>query len=844
MSKYKRTAEWVWYKNDTTAKCREDLILAAQNRYVYFRKSFELQGDVKESLVDVSADGRYILYVNGERVGRGPARCSPEWQSYDTYNITQLLKPGKNTIATLVHSYGKDTSWYELPRWEAGEAFGCGGFFLQGKVITTSGEITLDTGISWKALLSEAWKQNTVNGRVGFTEELDARKAPQGWVFPNFNDHAWAEAYVLRSPGEWGSNDVIPFPVMTPRDIPFLFEEIHLPSTIPSINEVRNMTGSLEEAVSAEKLESLSTCRIENIKSLMKDNGDAVVTTSPGKSAVIILDYGRIQQGRVYLSVNGPEGSVIDIRFGERLAEDGSIFIPPWSYGGHHGSYVQTHRLILPGGPFEWEMFDFNGFQYVQATIRNCETPLHIFKIATNFTSYPVGNRGKFSCSDNLLNSIYDISAYTLQCCMLDSYEDCPSREQRQWTNDQYVHLNVNYAIFGDTHLARRLMMQVAQSQRADGQVMMCAPGDLSSSTAKNMSDFTLHWIMSFVPYVRYTGDAMILRELYPNIIRGINWAELHLNEDDLLDSVPGILWIDWAEIDKTGELTEINCRFVGCLRIAADIAEQLGIEYESTRCRALADRISNAINKILWDPTRGVYIDTRNKGVTSRRVSQQCNVAAMYFGVAPQDRWESILKYILDENRLVMTNAHGTYGTVPFDNEHDVVLAHAFYMHFLHIILAKVGRFDAILKNIRHWWGPQAKAGVSTWAEAFEPADSHTLCHAFMSTPGYDLPTYILGVQPMTDGFKRFSVAPQMGGLTWANGVFPSVAGDISVSWTLTSEEFQFVVDVPTGTVAELLLPDLPFLENVTCDGTHVSGVQFVVESGNHKLIARIKNK
>ena len=117
--------------------------------------------------------------------------------------------------------------------------------------------------------------------------------------------------------------------------------------------------------------------------------------------------------------------------------------------------------------------------------------------VAVNFTSYPVAYRGKFECDDALLNNIYGISGYTLQCCMLDSYEDCPSREQRQWTNDQYVHLMSNYGLFGDDLLARQLLVQVEQSQRQDGQVMMCAPGDFAVTDNFNMPGFTLHWIMS-----------------------------------------------------------------------------------------------------------------------------------------------------------------------------------------------------------------------------------------------------------------------------------------------------------------------------------------------------------
>ena len=842
--KYKRRAEWVWRPRDLGMETSmEARVRTEANRFVYFRKSFTLDGDAVQARVDASADGRYLLYVNGRRVGRGPARCSPEWQSYDTYDLQPYLRPGRNVIAALVHSYGRDCAWYELPRWEAASAFGCGGWFLQGQIMTAAGrEVLLDTGEAWRCLLSDAWRQDTKNGMVGYAEELDARKVPVGWLMPEFDDNTWPVAQVLRAPGMWGSNDVVPFPVMTPRDISFPMEELRLPVAILRVGEVVNATGKLEEAFSSEELKPLSLCRLEGIESLVHEDGKAVIQTSPGHSLSIVFDFGRTQQGRVCFSADGPAGAVLDIRHGERLTPDGRVAVSPWTWENGDLYYVQTNRVILPAGPFEWEMFEYGGFRYVQVTVRNCGGPLQMKRLAVNFTSYPVGNRGQFTCSDPLLDDIYRISAYTLQCCMYDSYEDCPSREQRQWTNDQYVHLTANYALFGDTHLARRLLIQVAQSQRPDGQVMMCAPGDLSSSTRNNMSEFTLHWIMSIEQYVRYTGDEAILRELYPSIIKGLAWFERHLDDDDLLNNVPGCLWIDWAEIDKKGELTEINCRFVGCLRIAADIAGRLGIAHDAARCRALANRISAAVNRHLWDEKRGSYIDTRRNGAQSRRVSQQCNTAAMFFGVAPRERWERIFACILDENRLRMTNAFGTYGKVPFDDEHDVVLSHAFYMHFLHAVLDRVGRHADIAHNIRRWWGPQAKMCVSTWAEAWEPDAGHTLCHAFMCTPGYDLPTYVLGVRPLADGFTRFAVAPQTGGLAWARGVFPSVRGDISVSWQLSDKTFELTVEVPVDTEAEISLPDLPCVPAaVTLDGLAVSGERFVAGPGAHRLAAQL---
>lgn len=222
-----------------------------------------------------------------------------------------------------------------------------------------------------------------------------------------------------------------------------------------------------------------------------------------------------------------------------------------------------------------------------------------------------------------------------------------------------------------------------------------------------------------------------------------------------------------------------------------------------------------------------------------------------MFFGVAPRERWERILDYILDEDRLLITPPSVDHGrddprVAQFDEQTNVVVQHGFYMHFLHAILAELGCFEAIARNIRRWWGPHVEAGVSTWWEHWDPdwesAPTASLCHAFMCTPGFDLPSYILGVTPLEDGFGRFRVAPQPVDLEWVQGVFPSIKGDIPVSMRWEDHLLLVSLEVPSGTEAEVVVPRLAgkTLTHVTVDGKRVGGTRFMVGHGAQRLSAR----
>lgn len=98
-------SSWIWLEGEPSPR----------NAWVCFRKSFELDrhaSRVEEARLSITADSRYVLYVNGQLVGRGPVRSWPFEQAYDTYDLRHLLRPGRNCLAVLVTHFGASTFSY------------------------------------------------------------------------------------------------------------------------------------------------------------------------------------------------------------------------------------------------------------------------------------------------------------------------------------------------------------------------------------------------------------------------------------------------------------------------------------------------------------------------------------------------------------------------------------------------------------------------------------------------------------------------------------------------------------------------------------------------------------
>lgn len=209
------TASWIWGGETESPR----------NEWRCFRRSFECPADFGgEARLHISADSRYVLYVNGERVGRGPVRSWPKEQFYDTYEVGSLLRAGApNTVAVLALHFGVSNFYYLR---------GKGGLIAE---LEAGGRPLLATDASWRTrkLAGQASESPRMSCQQGFAEAIDAREADGDWTEPAYDDAAWAPARPV------GPAGTAPWLRLVPRDIPFLTEEKLYPSRVLSVRRVK-----------------------------------------------------------------------------------------------------------------------------------------------------------------------------------------------------------------------------------------------------------------------------------------------------------------------------------------------------------------------------------------------------------------------------------------------------------------------------------------------------------------------------------------------------------------------------------------------------------------------------
>ncbi|MHB9036210.1 MAG: alpha-L-rhamnosidase-related protein [Armatimonadota bacterium] len=519
---------------------------------------------------------------------------------------------------------------------------------------------------------------------------------------------------------------------------------------------------------------------------------DAMLTSTDGFTSIfpssngdtqLLIDFGKELIGHVDMDLSAPEGVIIDFNGIENIA-DGCI---QWPGGGLNNVFRYTTR----SGWQAWRSNVRRGFRYALLTLRfpaGCTESVKLKSVRCSLSTYPYAERGKFNCSDELLNKAWEISRWTVRLCSEDTFVDCPF-EQAFWVGDARNEGLFSYMAFGDYRLARRSLLLAGESLQRSPLVESQVP----SGWQNILTTWSMLWTIACEEYYRFSGDYAFLGEIYPAVKKqNSNIRDSFINAQGLFEIQAWNL-LDWAPMDtpSSGVVSHINMWLVEALRRSANIARVLGENGDASSAMTMAAALRDAINRYLWNDEKQAYIDCIHEdGTHSTVFSQQTQTIAYLCDIVPPERREHFERYLTD---------------VP----HDWVNVNSpFMMAFTFEALEKAGDIGSILELIRKWWGVMIREGATSCWETFDrnwenrwPTRSH--CHAWSAAPVFSLPAYVLGVQPIEPGFAKFALRPNLCDLQFASGTVPTPYGNIEVDLRQTNDGMIVEFSVPPGTTA-----------------------------------------
>ena len=213
-------------------KCSEESYLHAG-----FRRDFEITALSESAVLHVFAYTRYQLFVNGEYVGRGPNRFENRRPEYDSWNVRERLRPGRNVVAVLVHrDRPSGRVMHHAPGFTARLDFSLAAG--KGQAITTDA--------AWRGFAETAYGPQP-EAWASFAENLDMRRSPGDWTAAEFDPSALPLAVPV------DTSDAATWPTPSPRSLPLL-RETEIPFTTETKGPAKRENGEFRLEKGAEVL--------------------------------------------------------------------------------------------------------------------------------------------------------------------------------------------------------------------------------------------------------------------------------------------------------------------------------------------------------------------------------------------------------------------------------------------------------------------------------------------------------------------------------------------------------------------------------------------------------------
>ena len=467
-------------------------------------------------------------------------------------------------------------------------------------------------------------------------------------------------------------------------------------------------------------------------------SGSGIINVYYGESRDEALDKGHCET-LDRLSVNG--GRVADLS--RRLQAD-------------------RHPSIAADGSADYTVTGAKAFRYVYVECEGCA----VDGLSMEYEYQPEECRGSFTCDDDLINRIWQVSAYTLQLTTREFFIDGIKRDRWVWSGDAVQSFLMNYYTFFDSDAVKRTLWLLRGK-------------DPVTSHINTIMDYTFYWFKSIHTYYLYSGDSHFVRQIYPRMKSMMAFVEGRLNADGMAEGLSGDwVFIDWADfpMSKAGALSFeqiLLCESLYSLSACAGVAGQDDAAAGYARQgNALRDKLL----PFFWDERRQAFVHGVCGGKRDPQVNKFANMFAIMSGLIDGGRKQTIM-------RSVMLNPDIPPITTP-------------YMRFYELeAICAMGMHEKALSEMRSYWGGMLKQGATTFWEKYNPEESgaqhlamygrpygKSLCHAWGASPLYLLGRYFLGVEPVKPGYEEYAVRPVLGSLRWMEGTVPTPFGGIHV--------------------------------------------------------------
>ena len=531
----------------------------------------------------------------------------------------------------------------------------------------------------------------------------------------------------------------------------------------------------------------MSETGVERAEELLRpDSGQ--ITLSGGKwtrierGAGVVLDFGFELQGGVRIAVAGTSSGKpvrLRVRFGESVSEtmsepkgNGSTTGPESATNDHA---IRDQTTLVPWlGTAE---IGNTGFRFVRIDcVDEADgASVNLQSVQAIFRYRDLPYLGSFRCSDERLNQIWDVGAYTVHLNMQEYLWDGIKRDRLVWIGDMHPETSTISAVFGRSSDVVEKSLDLIRDETPPTQWM------------NGISSYSMWWILIHQDWYQMTGDREYLLAQQKYMTSLLHEFTKYVGDDNR-EKLPN-RFLDWP---SSGDEKALHAGLQSLLTMTFDAGVEMGDVFGDVELVTLCRDHAARLRRHVPDPGE----------------SKQGAALMVLAGIGDAVKLNRDVMAVGGAKRMS-----------------------TFYGYYVLEARAQVGDVQGCLDCIRDYWGAMLDNGATTfwedfdieWTENAAPIDElvpegkrdlhgdfgnhcyvglrHSLCHGWASGPTAWMSRHVLGINPQTPGCTKVRVSPQLGDLEWVEGTFPTPHGVIHVRHEKQPDgSMKSTIDAPPG--------------------------------------------
>jgi len=717
-------------------------------------KSFDAGNSIKSARLYATALGMYEVYLNGAPINpEHMTWFAPGWTDYrervlyQTYDITGQLRAGQDWLEMLLAPgwYSTSLEWLQQPN-NYGDTPPA--LRAQLRIEREDGSVEwVSTDAGWKADTSYILHSELYDG-----ETQDLRQSQRTW----------------NRTGE-GADFGNQVDIIHPKEI----------------------------RIEAQDFEPI---RVDQIVVEPRK-------TEP-KPGVFIYDYGQNMAGVERLSLSGPAGTDVQVRVGEVLNPDGTL------YTENLRTAKATDHFILEGHGVEmlFPHFTFHGFRYLEITgPKSAPEPKFVAALVLH-TDFPF--TAKLKSGNEMINKLWSNILWGQRSNFVGVPTDCPQRDERLgWAADAQVFwraasYNANLASF-----TRKFAADLRGTQVGTPIYGIYAPGTAKPNMGTGAAWSDAGVIIPWTSWIQ-TGDTSVIDQNW-NAMRKYVDAIDASNPDGIWHNNSGTPFGDWLSLEgRTKEDIVATAYWAYDVEMLRQMAHATGRAEAEQHYAALEKKIRDAFEKKFVeangyvsgaDNSASPFGDINNPNAKSKGGDTQTGyVLALHMNLVPEEERGALagrlVKKIEANHGLLNTGFVGT----PYLLEELTKTGHA-----------KLA-YDLLLSKGMPSWGYQIDHGATTTWERWngnqmqdDPQMNSYNHYAYGAVADW-IYRYAAGVDasPLNAGFHTVVLHPVFDPrLSPLEFSYESSYGEIKSSWTVKGKTTEWTVTLPANTTGRLEL-------------------------------------